>query len=116
MAATDRMELLQGTLELLILRVLRWGPHHGHGIATAIRQASGDQLTVEGGSLYPALQRLLRDGCVTASWSTSTNNRRARYYTLTAAGRRRLGAEQSQWDRFVRAIGAVGRRPSPKIP
>jgi PadR family transcriptional regulator, regulatory protein PadR len=107
MAATDRMELLQGTLELLILRVLRWGPHHGHGIATAIRQASGDQLTVEGGSLYPALQRLLRDGCVTASWSTSTNNRRARYYTLTAAGRKHLAAERKEFERVVAAIHAV---------
>ena len=70
---SDRIDLLQGTLELLILRVLRWGPQHGHGIATAIRQASGEALKVEGGSLYPALQRLMREGWVSASWGTSSN-------------------------------------------
>lgn len=108
---TDGVDLLQGTLDLLILRVLRWGPQHGYGIATAIRQTSGDLLRVEGGSLYPALQRLVREGWVAASWGASANNRRARFYTLTAAGRRELGTQESDWKKLVRAMSAVGRRP-----
>jgi PadR family transcriptional regulator, regulatory protein PadR len=114
MASSDRLDVLQGTLELLILRVLRWGPQHGHGIATAIRQASGEQLTIEGGSLYPALQRLLHDGWITASWGVSSNNRRARFYTLTASGRRQLTRQESNWARLVRAMQLVGKKPLPE--
>jgi PadR family transcriptional regulator PadR len=110
-ASSDRLDLLQGTLELLILRVLRWGPQHGHAIATAIAQTSGDQLKIKGGSLYPALQRLLREEWIEASWGVSSNNRRARYYKLTAAGRRQLSAQESNWARFVRAMTLVGKGP-----
>jgi transcriptional regulator len=109
---SDRLDLLQGTLELLILRVLRWGPQHGHGIATLIQQTSDGQLKVEGGSLYPALQRLLRERWIEASWGVSANNRRARYYKLTAAGRRQLAAEESNWQRLVAAMQLVGRKPA----
>jgi transcriptional regulator len=109
--ASDRVDLLQGTLELLILRVLRWGPQHGHGIATLIQQTSDGQLKVEGGSLYPALQRLLRERWIEASWGLSTNNRRARFYKLTAAGLRQLAAEESNWKRLVAAMKLVGRKP-----
>jgi transcriptional regulator len=111
MASSDKLELLQGTLELLILRVLRWGPQHGHGIATLIGQTSDQQLKVEGGSLYPALQRLLHEDWIEASWGVSANNRRARFYTLTAAGRKRLKEQESNWDRLVRAMQLVGRDP-----
>jgi transcriptional regulator len=95
----------------MILRVLRWGPEHGHGIATAIRQSSADDIRVEGGSLYPALQRLLQEKWVEASWGVSANNRRARYYKLTAAGRRRLVEQESSWARLVRAMRLIGRKP-----
>jgi PadR family transcriptional regulator, regulatory protein PadR len=110
--SSDRLDLLQGTLELLILRVLRWGPQHGHGIATLIQQTSEGQLKIEGGSLYPALQRLLRERWIEASWGTSANNRRARFYKLTAGGRRQLAAEESNWERLVAAMQLVGRKPA----
>ncbi len=103
----ERIELLQGTLDLLILRTLLWGPTHGHGIAKAIEGASRDVLKVEHGSLYPALQRLLQEGWITADWKTSPNNRRARYYNLTDAGRRQLQAETSRWDRLAQAIANI---------
>jgi PadR family transcriptional regulator len=103
----ERIELLQGTLDMLILRTLLWGPTHGHGIAKAIEGASRDVLKIDHGSLYPALQRLLQEGWVTAAWKTSPNNRRARYYSLTAAGRRHLQAETSRWDRLAHAIANV---------
>jgi len=112
--ASDRLDLLQGTLDLLILRILRWGPQHGHGIATLIEQTSDGQLKIEGGSLYPALQRLLAEHWIEASWGTSANNRRARYYKLTAAGRRQLTSQESNWARLVRAMDSVARKPAPE--
>jgi PadR family transcriptional regulator len=103
----DRVELVYGTLDMLVLRILRWEPTHGHGIAKAIERMSDDALKVEHGSLYPALQRLLQEGWITATWGVSENNQRAKYYRLTAAGRRKLTAETSRWERFVRAITGV---------
>lgn len=100
-------ELLPGTLDLLILRALRDHRLHGYGIAERLRSVSRDVLQVGESSLYPALQRLLLDGYVRAEWGTSENNRRARYYTLTAAGRKQLMAEQEQFDRMIGAINAV---------
>ena len=100
-------ELLPGTLDLLILRALTTGPKHGYGIAERLREVSHDVLQVGESSLYPGLQRLLLDGYVRAEWGTSENNRRARYYTLTAAGRKQLTAEQDEFERMVGAIQAV---------
>lgn len=100
----DRIDLLQGTLELLILQVLRWGPQHGHGIGQAIRRRSQEALQVEHGSLYPALHRLERKGWLASDWRMSEANRRARYYKLTAKGRRQLIEEQSRWKQLVRAV------------
>src|SRR5215467_15065174 len=98
--ATSRIELVYGTLEMLILRTLLWGPTHGHGIAKSIERMSEDALKVDHGSLYPALQRLLQERWVTAEWGVSKNNQRAKYYRLTPAGRRKLMAETSRWERF----------------
>jgi PadR family transcriptional regulator, regulatory protein PadR len=103
----ERIALLQGTLDLLILRRLVFGPEHGQGIARAIQQQSEDVLLVDHGSLYPALQRLEAQGWITADWGTSENNRRARYYTLTKAGRKQLAAQSSKWRRLVAAMGRV---------
>ncbi|HEX4682677.1 MAG TPA: PadR family transcriptional regulator [Gemmatimonadaceae bacterium] len=100
-------ELLPGTLDLLILSTLRAGPRHGYGIAEHLRHISREVLQVGESSLYPALQRLLLDGHVRAEWGTSENNRRARFYTLTAAGRRQLVSEQSEFDRMIAAMQAV---------
>jgi transcriptional regulator len=100
-------ELLPGTLDLLVLRTLVHEPMHGYGIAQRVRSVSDDVLQVGESSLYPALQRLLLDGFVRAEWGVSENNRRARYYTLTAAGRRQLAAERAEFDRVVDAIHAV---------
>jgi len=105
--AAARLEIMQGTLDLIILRTLRWGPKHGHGIAKFIQQTSGDTFKIEHGSLYPALQRLLQEGWVTAEWGTSTNNRKAKFYRLTAAGRKQLSAEHSKWDRFSDAVARI---------
>src|SRR5215831_15688629 len=96
-SARQQIDLLQGTLDLLILRTLLFGPRHGHSIAINIQQSSGDILRIDHGSLYPALQRLERRGWVTAEWGTSENNRRARYYRLTASGRKQLTAETTKW-------------------
>ena len=104
---TGQSELLPGTLDLLILRALRAEPMHGYGIAQRLRDVSKDVLQVGESSLYPALQRLLLDGYVRAEWGTSDNNRRARYYTLTAAGRKQLVAEQAEFERMIGAIHAV---------
>src|ERR1051325_322713 len=100
----EKVDLLQGTLDMLILRTLLFGPTHGHSIARSIEQTSGDVLKIDHGSLYPALQRLERRGWIRADWGTSENTRRARYYRLTAAGRRRLTAETGKWQRLTEAI------------
>src|SRR5271154_1760324 len=100
----NKVELVYGTLDMLVLRTLRWGPTHGHGIAKSIERTSEDALKVEHGSLYPALQRLLQEEWVTAEWGVSENKQRARYYRLTPSGRRKLAAETSRWEQFVRAI------------
>jgi transcriptional regulator len=106
-ADPDRLSLLQGTLDLLILRTLGLGPQHGQGIARAIQISSEDELLVEHGALYPALQRLEEKGWISAKWGTSENNRKARFYTLTKAGRAQLAREQSRWHRLAAAIGRV---------
>ncbi len=103
----DRIQLLQGTLDLLILRTLLFGPQHGQGVARAIQQQSQDVLLVDHGTLYPALQRLEGKGWIEAKWGTSANNRRARFYTLTKAGRKQLTQETSQWRKLANAIGRV---------
>jgi len=105
--SADPLALLPGTLDLLILRALRDGRLHGYNIARRLREVSNDVLQFGESSLYPALQRLLLDGYVRAEWGTSENNRRARYYVLTAAGRKQLGAEQESFERMVSAIHAV---------
>jgi PadR family transcriptional regulator PadR len=103
----ERLELLQGTLDLLILRTLIFGLQHGQGIARAIQQTSDEELLVEHGALYPALQRLEERGWVSAKWGTSTNNRKARFYALTSAGRKQLLRETTKWNRLTAAIGRV---------
>ncbi|MBV9302732.1 MAG: PadR family transcriptional regulator [Acidobacteriaceae bacterium] len=103
----ERLELLQGTLDLLILRRLIFGPQHGQGIARAIQEVSQNELLVEHGALYPALQRLEDRGWVAAEWGTSSNNRKARFYTLTKAGRKQLVKETTKWRRLATAIGRV---------
>ena len=103
----SQIDLLQGTLDLLILRTLLLGPKHGHNIAHLIQQTSGDVLRVDHGSLYPALQRLERRGWIAAKWGASENNRRAKYYRLTADGRKQLVAETTKWERLAEAIARV---------
>ena len=100
-------DIMQGTLDLLILRTLIFGPQHGQGIGRAIQQTSEDELLVEHGALYPALQRLEERGWIAAEWGTSTNNRKARFYTLTSAGRKQLVRETTKWRRLAAAIGRV---------
>jgi transcriptional regulator len=104
---TPRDSLLQGTLDLLVLRILALGPHHGHGIAMAILTRSGDALLLNHGSLYPALQRLEQRGWIKGSWGTSDNKRRARFYSLTAIGRKHLTVETGRWNRFVETVARV---------
>jgi PadR family transcriptional regulator, regulatory protein PadR len=106
-ATTDRHDLLQGTLDMLILRTLQWGPQHGYAIAQLIRSQSSDVLRVEAGSLYPALQRLAKRRWVTARWGQTTQNQRAKFYRLTAEGKRQLLREQSRWSELVEAIGRI---------
>src|SRR5580658_1211400 len=105
--ARNRLELLQGTLDLLILRTLIFGSQHGQGIARAIQQSSADELLVEHGALYPALQRLEAQEWIEAEWGVSDNNRKARFYTLTKTGRKQLAAEATRWRRLAGAIGRV---------
>ena len=100
-------EMLQGTLDLLILRTLVLGPAHGHTIAHAIEHGSDDVLQIEHGSLYPALHRLEDRGWIASFWGTSDNNRRARYYRLTPAGKRQLAAQTTRWEQVARAIGRI---------
>ena len=102
-----RLQLLQGTLDLLILRTLIFGAQHGQGIARAIQQTSDDELLIEHGALYPALQRLEEKGWISAEWGTSSNNRKARFYKLTKAGRKQLAAETTKWKRLATAIGRI---------
>ena len=101
------LDILQGTLDMLILRTLMWGAQHGQGIGQAIRANSGELLRVETGSLYPALHRLERQGWIASSWKTTEHNQRAKYYRLTAAGKKQLTSEEARWKLLVRAIGAV---------
>jgi transcriptional regulator len=102
-----RLELLQGTLDMLVLRTLQWGPRHGHGIGQAIRQQSEELLKVETGSLYPALHRLVKRGWLKSEWGVSESNQRAKFYRLTPAGRAQLIREQDRWSQLVRAIGRI---------
>jgi PadR family transcriptional regulator, regulatory protein PadR len=105
----NRIELLQGTLDMLILQTLQWGPQHGHGISVAIRNSSEDVLQVDHGSLYPALHRLGNQGWISAEWGVTENKQRARYYKLTAKGKKALAAEATRWNRMVAAIARVMR-------
>src|SRR6266436_9814746 len=103
----NRIELLQGTLDMLILQTLQWGPQHGHGIGQAIRAVSGELLQVETGSLYPALHRLERQGWLASEWGLSENRQRAKYYRLTESGKKQLSSEHSKWKALVHAITRV---------
>jgi transcriptional regulator len=106
-AAPDARDLLHGTLDLLILRTLQWGPQHGYAIGQTIRAQSSDVLQVEAGSLYPALQRIAKKGWVTAKWGQTEANQRAKFYRLTPEGRKQLVREESRWAELVSAIGRV---------
>ncbi len=101
------LDLLKGTLDLLILKTLSWGPSHGYGVARWIEQVTDDVLRVEEGSLYPALHRLEKQGWVESDWGLSENNRRAKYYTITADGKKHLRAESADWSRFAAAVFKV---------
>jgi len=103
----NRIELLQGTLDMLILQTLQWGPQHGYGVTQALRINSGDVFQVETGSLYPALHRLERQGWVRSDWKQTESNQRAKYYRLTTAGKKQLAADHTRWRQMVEAITAV---------
>jgi len=109
---TERVELIQGTLDMLILRTLLFGPAHGHQIAKHLQRTTDNVLQVEHGSLYPALHRLEDRGWIASFWGTSENNRRARYYRLTPKGRRQLEAQTNRWDEIVRAVNRILRPAS----
>src|ERR1700742_62927 len=106
----NRIELLQGTLDMLILQTLQWGPSHGYGIVQALRTNSGDVLQVETGSLYPALHRLERQSWVRSEWKQTESNQRARYYRITAAGKKQLASDLNRWQHMVEVIAAVMQR------
>ena len=101
------LELLQGTLDLLVLKALSWGSRHGYAVSTWIRERSGEEFLVEEGALYPALQRLETKEWISAKWGTSSNNRKARFYSLTKGGRKQLAHETSRWRKLAAAIGRV---------
>jgi PadR family transcriptional regulator PadR len=105
----ERTDILQGTLDMLILRTLLFGPLHGHGIVHAVERTTEDVLKIDHGSLYPALHRLLRRGWIASKWGVSENNRKAKFYRLTATGRKQLVAEASKWERMVEAVSRVMR-------
>ncbi len=107
----SRLELLQGTLDMIILQTLRWGPCHGYGLAQMIRATSRDALRVETGSLYPALHRLEKQGWISADWDVSENGQRVRVYRLTAAGRKQLQSERSHWEQLSSAIALIMTEP-----
>jgi transcriptional regulator len=109
-----RIRLLPGTLEMLVLQTLALAPRHGHGIAVAIERGSNESLLVDHGSLYPALQRLEGAGLIASAWGTSENNRRARFYKLTRAGRKKLVTETGKWEQMVRAVGGILRGHTPE--
>ena len=106
-ADDQRLDLLQGTLDMLVLRTLQWGPQHGHGIGQAIRSQSEDLLKVETGSLYPALYRLEARGWLKSEWGVSEAKQKAKYYRLTATGKAQLSREQDRWSQLVHAIGRI---------
>jgi len=108
----SRIELLQGTLDFIILQTLRWGPRHGYGIAAQIRANSSDTLQVDTGSLYPALHRLERKKWISAEWDVSENRQRIRVYKITAAGRKQLAVERSKWETLSKAIACVMQPPT----
>ena len=113
-AESDRLELLQGTLDLLVLQTLLFGPLHGHAIAKTIERNSEEVLQVEQGSLYPALHRLIKRGWITFEEGISENNRRAKYYRLTAKGRKQLAIETTKWEKLTRAVGRILRHTVPE--
>ncbi len=102
-----KLDVLQGTLDLLILRTLQWGPHHGHGIGQVIRAKSDELLQIEHGSLYPALHRLRREGWISSEWGVTENNQRAKFYRLTATGKKKLAMEESKWKLFVKTVARL---------
>lgn len=108
---TSRIELLQGTLDMIVLQTLRWGPRHGYGIAQMIRASSNEALRVDTGSLYPALHRLEKQGWIAADWDVSENRQRVRVYRLTATGKKQLVSERSRWEQLSQAIAGIMRPP-----
>jgi PadR family transcriptional regulator PadR len=110
-----QVDLMQGTLELLILKSVSLGRLHGYGVLLRIQEISGQQLAIQQGSLYPALYRLEHEGALKSEWGESDNNRRAKYYTLTAAGRKRLGEETEKWNRMGEIIGAILRLTAAEV-
>lgn len=110
----SRIELLQGTLDLIILQTLRWGPRHGYGIAQMIRVSSREALQVDTGSLYPALHRLEKSGAIAAEWETSENRQRVRVYRLTPVGKKHLAAERSRWEQLSEAMAGILAPPTPE--